>query len=343
MKKSSNSVNSWVLPAAGCFLLTAFCCPPAAHAQGVQWRHDYNSARREAHEKGRALFLDFGTDNCYWCRRLDETTFQNPSIQRILNEQFIPIKVNASRSTFLAEALQIQAYPTIVLAATDGKILHTLEGYQDAARLNDLLQRAAVTSQTPESMTRDYEEAVRAVNTADHPRAIALLKRVTEDGRDRPVQLKARQLLGEIEAKETVRLGNVNPASAPTRTIDDRTRRARELLTQAREDFRANQFLSCIDRCETITATFADLPEAAEAAQLLAEVRSNPESMHRACAALSDRLGTMYLSLAESCVAKGQFQQAQSYFERVLQTSPGTRSAETARARMAQVNAKPAP
>ncbi|MGL6097907.1 MAG: thioredoxin family protein, partial [Fimbriiglobus sp.] len=49
---------------------------PAATAQDVRWRHDYAAARREAADSGKPLLLDFGTENCVWCRRLDATTFR---------------------------------------------------------------------------------------------------------------------------------------------------------------------------------------------------------------------------------------------------------------------------
>ncbi len=320
------------------FLLFTFSF---ARAEGVQWRHDYNSARKEAHEKSRPLFLDFGTDNCFWCRRLDETTFRNPAIQKLLNEQFVPIKVDAHRSPFLTEVLNVHAFPTLVIAATDGKLLHTLQGYQDAPRLNEVLQQALTASGGPEAMTRDYEDAVRAVNAADSARAVALLKRVTEDGRDRPVQIKARQLLADLEAKAAVRMGNVRPVDPAGFHAEDKSRRARELLAQAREDFRTRQFLTCFERCESITSMHADAPEAAEAGHMLKEMKANPEWMQQACDALSERLGSLYLSLADACAAKGQNQQAMGYLERVLQAAPGTRSAESAKARLAQVSAKP--
>ena len=59
-------------------------------AQEVQWRYDYIKARQEAKEKNRPVFVDFGTVNCTWCRKLDTTTFRDPSVVQILNEQFIP-------------------------------------------------------------------------------------------------------------------------------------------------------------------------------------------------------------------------------------------------------------
>src|SRR5689334_21412720 len=94
-----------------------------APAQSVTWRYDYAAARREAQEKGRPLVLDFITDNCFWCTKLDTTTFQDPSVASLLNDKFVPLKVHAAQNAALTEALRIQLFPTVVLASPDGKIL----------------------------------------------------------------------------------------------------------------------------------------------------------------------------------------------------------------------------
>src|SRR3989442_4578679 len=168
-------------------------------AQEVQWRYDYNAARREAVQKNRPLILDFGTEHCFWCKKLDVTTFREPTIVGVLNEQFIPLKVDAEREVPLANALRIQNYPTLVLAAPDGKILGTFEGYLEAIRLHDYLQRALAAVSNPEWMVRDYQEASKAAAASEYARAVALLKSIGEDGKDRPIQAKARLLLQEME------------------------------------------------------------------------------------------------------------------------------------------------
>jgi thioredoxin-related protein len=317
--------------AAACLLASA------ARGDGVPWRHDYNAARREAHDAGRPLLLDFGTEQCYWCRRLDETTFVDPAVQRLLSEHFVPVKVDGNRSPYLAQVLQVQVYPTLVLAAPDGKILLTLEGYQDAPRMADHLRRTLALAQGPEAMTRDYEEAVRALHASDRTRAVALLKRITEDGKDRPVQLKARQLLRELDPPAAVRLEGVQPAQVAAASPEERSRRARELLTRAREELSSGQYLKCLDCCEAVTAACPDLPEGAEAARLLAEVKDNPEWVRQACESLGDRLGNLYLALAESCLAKGQTRKAAESLERVVQAAPASRAAETARRHLANL------
>jgi hypothetical protein len=122
-----------------------------------------------------------------------------------------------------------------------------------------------------------------------------------------------------------------------------RAGRARELLAQAREDFRMQQFLCCLDRCELLVAGYPELPEAGEAAQLASEIKSNPEWTRQACDQLGERLSQLYLALAENCLKRGQPQQAVYYFERVVQTFPNSRHAETASARLSQIQGPPKP
>jgi thioredoxin-like negative regulator of GroEL len=352
---------------------------PRSHAEDavVKWRHEYNAARREAQEKGLPLVLDFGTENCFWCKRLDTTTFQDPAVVRLLNERFIPLKIDADKETGLAQFLHVQSYPTIIIAASDGKIFGTQEGYMDAARFREHLKRALTAVTNPEWMTRDYREASRAIGGGDYSRAIALLRGVIEDGKDRPVQVKARQLLKDLEKQAAARLararqlhdrGQTSEAIetitellrvfSGTRAATDagqmlaslgsggevltkqRTRQARELLAQARKDYDSRQFLCCIDRCELLTGSYSDLAEGDEARRLKKKIQDNPAWMQTACESLSERLGTLYLALAESWLKKGKPQEAVLCLERVVKTFPSTRQAEIAQARLAQIQGK---
>src|SRR5579859_1614280 len=89
---------------------------PLAVAQTSVWRLDYNAARKEATEKNRPLVIDFVTDNCVWCKKLDATTLQDPAVLKLLGERFVPLKIDAERDTTLATKLQIQVFPTVIIA-----------------------------------------------------------------------------------------------------------------------------------------------------------------------------------------------------------------------------------
>jgi thioredoxin-like negative regulator of GroEL len=111
-------------------------------AQEVRWRHDYSAARREATETGRPLLLDFGTEACVWCRKLDATTFRDPKVVKLLNEQFIAVKIDANREPKLTAALGVDSFPTLVLASASGKVIDRHVGYADVSQLTSLLSKA---------------------------------------------------------------------------------------------------------------------------------------------------------------------------------------------------------
>jgi thioredoxin-like negative regulator of GroEL len=352
--------------------------PALASGQEVEWRTDYNAARREAAAKGRPLVIDFGTENCFWCKQLDLRTFRDSAVVNVMNEQFVPLKIDAQRNADLADRLRIQTYPTIVIASSDGRILDTVEGFKEAGAFHEILQRALGSAATSDPTERQYQEAAKAVAAADYTRAVALLRKVIEARKDRPVAVKARQLLSEVEQQAAVRLGLARQqaeqghtadavetlkelgrayagtqaaaeaanmlmvmAQRPDPGTDPRARRARELFAQARDDFRAGQFVCCLERCEFLAAQFSDLAEGVEAQQLAAQIKNNPEWMKQVCDTLSDRLSVHYLSLAETFLKNGQPHQAVIYLERVVQTFPGTRQAEAAQLRLLQIQGQP--
>jgi len=315
------------------FLPTAHCLLPTARCQEVEWRTDYNKARQEATEKNLPLVLDFGTESCFYCKKLDATTFRDPAVATLLNKSFVPLRIDAEKNAALAEALRVERFPTLLIAAPDGKILSTQEGYLDAGRCRDWLQRGLASAASADWMTRDYQEALKAIAASETTRAAALLRAILEDKGNRPVQQQARQALAELDQKEAGRSENKSPP---------RGQRARDLLVLAREDYRAHRFLACLDRCDEIVSGYAELPESVDAMRLAAQIKNNPEWMKQVCENLSDRLGGLYLSLAETLLKKGQPQQAALYLERVVQTFPGTRQAEAAQVRLAQIQGVPA-
>src|SRR5271165_6652080 len=91
----------------------------SARSEEIPWRTDYNAARQEAARTGRLLVIDLGTENCTWCRELDARTFRDPGLIALMNQRCVALKIDGNRSPALAEALRVQTYPTLVLAAPD--------------------------------------------------------------------------------------------------------------------------------------------------------------------------------------------------------------------------------
>lgn len=120
--------------------------PAGAFGQALQWHHDYNAARSIARERNRPMLLDFGTPNCFWCKQLDATTFRDPGIVRVLSEKFVLVKIDAVRTPALAQAMEVNAYPTLIFLSPEGKVVSRQDGYVDVARMQGLLTKVLASS-----------------------------------------------------------------------------------------------------------------------------------------------------------------------------------------------------
>jgi len=346
----------------------------------VTWYTDYLAARKEANEKGLPLLVVVGTDNCFYCRKLEAGPLRDPAVAKLLSEGYVALKLNATGNPELAKALKVNLYPTTVLAAPDGKIHTFIEGYVEADRLAEQLKRTTATVATADWAARDFNEASKALAASDYPRAVTLLKGLVNSAGDKPVGAKAKQLLDEVErtaagqlarAKVYEERGQIGEAMdafaeaakkyAGTRAAGDATealanlaekpeevqkrkaRLARDLLAVARDDFRTGRLYDCIQKCEQLGLAFAEQPEARDASALLAEIKNNPERLAKACEQMNDRTAAMYMALAESWSKKGQPAEAAACLKKVVALCPNTRHAELAHAELLRINSKSAP
>lgn len=363
-------------------IILALGAPLTAQAQApasIPWRTEYQAARQEAQEKNLPLLLDFGTKDCFWCKKLDDITFKDAKVSSLMIERFVCLKIDAERDPDLTRTLRIERFPTIVLAAPDGKLLNSLEGFKDAAAFHEILQRVLATLTDPDWMIRDFQVAQKALEAQDYSRAISTLKSIVEDGKGRSTQVKAQKALLDLEqqaagrlteAQQLVKQGKFNEAidflnetgkiypglkaardagelitriaQSPEVRNQQRSTRAKELLVQARGFFQGKDYYLSLYRCRQIIKDFGDLPEGQEAAQIAGEIRSNSEWLQEACLDASEQLRDMYLAQADASLKKGQPQLAAGFLELVIRTFPGTRQAEQAQIRLGQLQGVPA-
>jgi thioredoxin-like negative regulator of GroEL len=371
--------SQWSFAVRVCIFFVAFVAG-SAPAQDLLWRTDYNQARKESTEKNRPMFIDFVTDNCYWCKKLDSGPFRETAVVKLLSEQFVLLKVDAERTPQLADALKIQSYPTMIIASSDGRILTIIEGFVEAPKLLEQLRKAAGShAPAPQWMVRDFQEAEKALKDGNHARAIALIKPIVGSKEVAALQDPARVMLTGIEqqaasgvakAKMHEEKGQLLEATdalaqvqiqfpgsraheeagsllstltaRPEWKIQQRARRARELLALAREDFRTQQFAGALEKSDLIAAGYSELPEAMDAARIAADIRANPEHLAKACSHLQDRLSQTYIALADSWIKKGNMEEATTCLERIQREFPGSMHAQVAAVKLKELQGLPA-
>ncbi|HEY3755659.1 MAG TPA: thioredoxin fold domain-containing protein [Opitutaceae bacterium] len=128
-------MKRFVIPIAACVL--ALPAVRSADSPSAFRALSYDNALRTAQQENKVLLIDFFTTWCGPCKLLDQTTWSDPGVQRLLGKNAIAIRLDAEKEVDLARRFSIRAYPTIVLIKEDGSEMDRLVGYRPAATFTD--------------------------------------------------------------------------------------------------------------------------------------------------------------------------------------------------------------
>ncbi len=95
----------------------------------VDWFPWGEEALKKAKEEEKPLFISIGYSSCHWCHVMERESFEDEEVARILNENFVPVKVDREErpdvDRFYMEACQAMTgsggWPLTVVATPDGK------------------------------------------------------------------------------------------------------------------------------------------------------------------------------------------------------------------------------
>lgn len=365
--------RSLFLPILWQIALVPICVLPtfATAADPVRWRTDYQTARKEALEAGLPLCLQIGTEECYYCRRMEGTTLRDPGVTGMLGGQFIPLKLDGNREQALVRALKIQLYPTTVLAGPDGTIHAVIQGYVAAEPFRDQLKRTSVAAADDLKLMRELAEAITASKSGDYAKALATAQRIALVAKGKPAEAKASELLEDIEKIASERLAAAN---ATGNKSGDSTARAviagvirsfpgtraavraeaqmaaagasfetsvaglpKPLLGIARELVEKGEYSDALNLLSYLARGPADSDEVKGANELIATIKSDVLKLTLAAKQASERAAAYQLALSDIHLASGNTTDAASCLEQVLRLCPNGQKAELALAKLTRI------
>lgn len=118
----------------------------------ILW-HDFEEGIQQAKVEGKDIIIDFYTDWCHWCHEMDKTTFADSSVIAYMNENFIPIRVNAEKTTDyvtfkgstlnlkqLTTAFGISGFPSYAFLTKDADMITVVPGFLKAQLFINILK-----------------------------------------------------------------------------------------------------------------------------------------------------------------------------------------------------------
>jgi thioredoxin-related protein len=175
---------------------------PGIGGDNIPWARSYAAARQRAKAESKLLMVDFYTQSCGWCKRLDAEVFPKPMVAEAMRA-FVPVKVDAEDGEGgpLVGRYQahIQGYPAILFLdpsiddRKDSRIVGKIFGFMPAASFAEQLKTIARLPKDVDKLVAkvhpDDGDAMRLLATAlamqgRAKEAVALIDRARGPGSD---------------------------------------------------------------------------------------------------------------------------------------------------------------
>ncbi|QDS86603.1 Thiol:disulfide interchange protein DsbD [Rosistilla ulvae] len=130
-------------------LLTALFVFAATVRAEIPWNADLKVAHQQAQAEGKLLLVHFESDNCVWCDRLEAGAFQSPDVAAVIQQAYVPVKINASKNKKLAEYFKVNRFPTDVVVDASGAVHSHSVSPQAPLQYITMLQEAATKGGHP--------------------------------------------------------------------------------------------------------------------------------------------------------------------------------------------------
>ena len=117
----------------------------------VRWQQG-TEAEAAARSAGKPVLYDFTAAWCGPCHRLDKEGWGDPQIASLVNQSYLPARVvdreredgkNPPAVAELEQRYSVNAFPTLIVAAPDGRLIAKLQGYGGREQLIQVLQESS--------------------------------------------------------------------------------------------------------------------------------------------------------------------------------------------------------
>lgn len=105
-----------------------------AHAERIDWLDWGPDVFRQARRQDKLILLDSGATWCHWCHVMDRVTYEDAEVVRLVNERFIPVRIDRDRlpqvdahyqrAVPLVRSPAQGGWPLTVLITPDGHALY---------------------------------------------------------------------------------------------------------------------------------------------------------------------------------------------------------------------------
>jgi uncharacterized protein YyaL (SSP411 family) len=112
----------------------------SGQASTLKWQPWSDAAFAQARAEHKFVLLDLEAVWCHWCHVMDEVTYSDPIVMRLLNERYILVKVDQDSRPDISNRYQDWGWPATIVFAADGSEIVKRQGYIPPRPMSSMLQ-----------------------------------------------------------------------------------------------------------------------------------------------------------------------------------------------------------
>ncbi len=89
----------------------------------VSWLQWNNESFKKAQQLDKPILLGISAVWCHWCHVMDQTTYSDSQIARLIEDKFVPIRVNRDQRPDIDKRYNMGGWPSTVFLTPDGEVL----------------------------------------------------------------------------------------------------------------------------------------------------------------------------------------------------------------------------
>jgi uncharacterized protein YyaL (SSP411 family) len=106
----------------------------------IQWQDWSPGLFKQAKAENRMVILDLEAVWCHWCHVMEEKTYQNPDVVKLINLHYLPVRVDADANPDIASRYGRWGWPATIVFNAKGEEIVKRRGYIPAIGMISMLE-----------------------------------------------------------------------------------------------------------------------------------------------------------------------------------------------------------
>jgi uncharacterized protein YyaL (SSP411 family) len=156
-------------------VLVAVPMAPAQASKPIVWHPWSDAIFAQAAREHKYVILDLEAVWCHWCHVMDQTTYRDASVRRLMDSHYIAVKVDQDSRPDISNRYEDFGWPATVIFNPNGSEIVKRQGYLPPRQMASILQ-AVIDDPSPGPSVEAEKHIVYATNPSFSATLLALVK-----------------------------------------------------------------------------------------------------------------------------------------------------------------------